>query len=67
MATRWLKRLPLPHKPGQGNRGAVDLGHEQALEHHCVELGVRPPGQEAVQLDEELDIDVVGLGGSAGL
>jgi hypothetical protein len=35
---------------GQGQGRPVDLGHKQALQHHLVEVAVRAPDQEAVQL-----------------
>jgi hypothetical protein len=36
-----------------------DLGHEQALQHNAVELGVRAAGQEAVQLKKEDSVNFV--------
>ena len=46
---------------GKGDRGTVQLGHEQPAEDDLVERRVRATGQEAVQLHEELDVHIVAL------
>jgi len=49
-------------------RRAVGLAHEEPLQDHSVEVALGPPNKEAVQLDEELEVDIVGLGrGALGL
>jgi hypothetical protein len=50
---------------GQRHGRTVDLGHEQALEHDLVEGRLGTAGQEAVKLDQELQVDIVALGGLA--
>jgi len=45
------------------DRRSVDLGHKQAAEHNLVEGSVGPAGQEAVQLYQELEVDIVALRG----
>ena len=45
----------------QRQRRAVDLGHEQTLEDGLVEVRVRAAREEAVELHEELEVDVFGL------
>ena len=49
----------------QRHRGTVDLGHKQAAEHDLVEAAVGAAGQEAVKLHQELEVDIVALGGLA--
>lgn len=46
----------------QGHGGTVDLAHTQALEDDLVEAGSGTAGQEAVELDQEVKVDVVALG-----
>lgn len=46
----------------QGHGRAVHLGHEQAAEDDLVEGRVGTTRQEAVKLDEELNVDIVALG-----
>lgn len=50
---------------GEGNGRAVDLGHEKSSENNLVESGIGSASQEAVQLDQELQVDIVALGGLA--
>lgn len=40
---------------GHGQRGPVCLGHEQALQHHLIEVAVCAPDQEAVELQGNRD------------
>jgi len=60
-----LALLDVGDNAGQGDGRAVDLGHEQPAEHNLVEGGVGSAGQEAVQLHQELEVDIVALGGLA--
>lgn len=46
----------------QGHGGTVDLAHTQALQDNLVEAGSGTAGQEAVELDQEVQVDVVALG-----
>lgn len=46
----------------QRYRGAVDLGHEQSAQDHLVEFAVGAAGEEAIQLNEELNVNIVALG-----
>lgn len=46
---------------GQGDGGAVDLGHVQALEDGGAEGTVGPAGEERVELDQEAGVGVLGL------
>jgi len=57
-----LLALELASDAGDRDRGAVDARHEQAAEDDLVEVRVGTAGQEAVQLDQELQVDVVALG-----
>lgn len=62
-----LITLPL-HEPDEAahrERRAVGLAHEEALEDHGVEVALCPAHKEAVELDEELEVDIVRLGRSA--
>mmetsp|Transcript_14607 Transcript_14607/g.30444 ORF Transcript_14607/g.30444 Transcript_14607/m.30444 type:complete len:265 (+) Transcript_14607:194-988(+) len=52
---------------GDTHGHAVGLAHTQALQHNLVELGVGTADQEAVQLGEQADVDILGLGGLAVL
>lgn len=54
--------VDVTHDAGQGDRGAVDLGHKKASEDDLVEAGIRAARQEAVQLHQELEVDIVTLG-----
>jgi hypothetical protein len=47
---------------GRAQRRAVDFAHEEALEHDRVELGIRAAREEAIQLHQQLDVDVFALG-----
>jgi len=47
---------------GDGHGRAVDAGHEEAFEDNFVEVGVGSAGKEAVQLHQELEVDIVALG-----
>ena len=54
----------LLHVAGQSSdreRRPVYLGHEESPQDDLVELGIRPPGQEPVQLDEKPQVDVLAL------
>lgn len=53
------------HNAGQRNGGSVDLGREETSENDLVEGRVGSAGQEAVELHQELKVDIVALGGSA--
>lgn len=48
-----------------GHGRTVDAGHEQPAEHDLVEGRVSAAGKEAVKLDQELQVDIVALGGLA--
>ena len=43
---------------------SVNLAHEETLHDDLVELAIGTTGQETVQLDEEPQVDIIGLGGS---
>jgi len=47
------------------NGGTVDLGHKEAAQDNLVEIGVGTARQEAVQLHQELEVDIVALRGLA--
>ena len=49
--------LHLADEPGDGHRGPVGVGHEQATHHDLVELGVCATGQKLVQLEGTNDQD----------
>ena len=38
------------------------LAHKKPSQDDLVELGISPPGKEAVELDEQPQVDVLGLG-----
>lgn len=48
--------------PGQRDRGSVDLGHKKAPKNNLVEGRVGTTGKKAVELYQELKIDIVALG-----
>jgi hypothetical protein len=50
---------------GQGDGRSVDLGSKQTSKNNLVERGVSSASQEAVKLHQELEVDIVALGGSA--
>ena len=54
--------LHVAGQSGDGERRPVDLGHEESPQDDLVELGIRPPGQEPVQLHQESQVDVLALG-----
>ena len=54
--------LHVTGQTGDGERRAVDLAHEQALEHGLVEVRVGAARQEAVELHQELKVHVLRLG-----
>ena len=54
--------LHVAGQPGDGERRTVDLAHEESLEDDLVELCIRPPSQEPVQLNEQPQVDVLALG-----
>lgn len=45
----------------QANRWPVRAGHEQPLQDNLVEIGIRSASKESVQLDQELQVRIVGL------
>jgi len=54
----------LPHVSCQGrhrHRGPVDPRHKEPLKNNVVKLGIGPPGQEPVQLDQEAEVHVLAL------
>uniref|UniRef100_J3MP24 Uncharacterized protein n=1 Tax=Oryza brachyantha TaxID=4533 RepID=J3MP24_ORYBR len=56
-----MRYLPL-HEPDEAahrERRAVGLAHEEPLQDHGVEVALGPPLQEAVELDEELDVHIL--------
>lgn len=50
---------------GDGNRRSVDLRKEKRSENDLVELGVGTTSKESVNLDQQLQVDIVGLGSRA--
>ena len=56
--------LHVTSQSGQRHWRSVDLVHEETLHDDFVELGVGTTSQETVQLDEEPQVDVIGLRGS---
>merc|ERR1719474_1746499 len=56
-----LVSLHLAHQPGDGERWPVGVGHEESSHHDLIEFGVGTTGQELVQLDEQAQVDVIGL------
>mmetsp|Transcript_34124 Transcript_34124/g.61531 ORF Transcript_34124/g.61531 Transcript_34124/m.61531 type:complete len:257 (+) Transcript_34124:647-1417(+) len=52
-------------KLGEGEGGPVGLGHKKALEDNLVKVAVRASHEKAVELDNELKINIVTLGGGA--
>lgn len=50
---------------GQGDGRSVDLGCKQTSKNNLVERGIGSASQEAVKLHQELEVDIVALGGSA--
>jgi hypothetical protein len=50
---------------GQRDGRSVDLGRKQTSKDDLVERRVGSAGQEAVKLHQELEVDIVALGGSA--
>merc|ERR1719350_2557753 len=57
--------LHVPDQPSDGEGRAVDLAHEEPPQDDLVELGLGPPGQEPVELDEEPQVDILALGFSS--
>ena len=49
---------------GEGDGGTVGLGHTQPLQDSLVEVAVGSASQEAVELHQEEEVRVLGLGGS---
>lgn len=43
----------------QRNRGAVNSRHEKTTQHDLVEVGVRATGEEAIELHQNLQIDIL--------
>ena len=56
--------LHVTGQSGQRHWRSVDLAHEETLHDDLVELAIGTTGQETVQLDEEPQVDIIGLGGS---
>ena len=54
--------LHITGQSGDGERRPVDLGHEEPPQDDLVELGIRSPGQEPVQLHQKSQVDVLALG-----
>ena len=52
--------LHVAHGTCKAHGWAVDAGHEEALKHDLVELGVGTTGEEAVKLDEKLHVHILG-------
>jgi len=48
---------------GEGERLTVTSGHEESSEDDLVEFGVGPSGEEAVEFDQHVEVEVVGFGG----
>ena len=46
----------------QRYRWAVHLGHEQSAQDHLVEFAVGAAGEEAIQLNKELNVNIVAFG-----
>jgi len=46
---------------GNGHRRAIILAHVQALEYNLVELGVSTTRQETVELNQEIQVHILGL------
>jgi hypothetical protein len=57
--------LEVGRDAGERDGRAVDAAHEQAAQDHLVEGRISAAGQEAVELHQELQVDVVALGGLA--
>jgi hypothetical protein len=57
-----LLALHEPDEAAERERRAVGLAHEEPPQDHGVEGALGPPHQEAVELDDELEVDIVGLG-----
>ena len=53
--------LHVTSQSGDRDWGSVHLGHEETAKHNFVELGIGTTSQEAVQLDEESQVDILGL------
>jgi hypothetical protein len=51
-----------PDEAAHRERRTVGLAHEQAFQDHGVEVALGPPHQEAVELDEQLEVDIVRFG-----
>lgn len=51
----------------EGHRRAVVLTHVQTLKHDLVELGVRSASEKAVELHEQVEVDVLRLGRGTSL
>ena len=56
--------LHITYQPSQRHWWPVALAHEKTLHDDLVELGIGTTGQETVQLDEEPQVDIIGLRGS---
>merc|ERR1719281_657272 len=50
------------NQTGDGERGTVDLAHEEPLQDDLVELGLGSSGQEPVELHQQPQVDVLALG-----
>jgi hypothetical protein len=53
------------HDARQRNRGPVNLRHEKASENNLVEGGIGTSRKEAVEFHQELEVDIVALGGTS--
>lgn len=56
-----LRIRDLSGNVGDRDGRSVDLGHEQSSEDDLVELRVRSSGEESIQLDEKLQVYIVGF------
>ena len=54
--------LHVPDQTGDGEGRAVDLAHKEPPQDDLVELGLGPPSQKPVQLDQQPQVDILALG-----
>jgi len=52
----------IPEDPGDRDWWAIHSRHKKAAENDLVELGISPSGKESVDLNQHLNIRVVGFG-----
>jgi len=58
-----LALLHVGAESGERQRWSVGSAHEETLEEDLVELGVSSSRQEAVELDEHVQVEIIALGG----